>query len=98
MSTKSTRRQRIPSIGESPGEARPISLDVSLAELLALMKWHGGEAKKIKNRTGNVVLDSVFTMRDTRTLLTISKEKIDHHGARIKGLAALAREFAGKRE
>lgn len=89
--------KKIQSVSESPGEARPISLSVSLPEVLALMKWHASEARKLKNRGGKVVMENPFGARDLRSLMKVVKEGLDHHKARIHGLAAIARELIEKK-
>lgn len=80
---------------QEPAE-RPFSLEISRAELVALVKFHCAQAKAVARRFGKAALElraqTLFGGRALKELSDMAREQQQYHMARAKGLAALLEE------
>jgi hypothetical protein len=75
-------------------EDYPFTLEISQAELVALIKWHGTQVKSIAKKFGKVATDDhIFSKapsaRDLKILHDVTKGAMEKHINRARGLASL---------
>jgi hypothetical protein len=89
-------KTRLPNPHEVLEQARPYAINLSLPEVLALVRYHMAEQRKLSNKVGAIIAANVFSPSDLKTGLADVRAYVSHHQARAKGLLAIAKELAEK--
>jgi hypothetical protein len=87
-------------ISKQEPATRPVHLDLSVAEIIALVEYHMREAKASTRRFGSAAMQLNTSPlpqgRKLKLLHDACTENVNAHQSRAKGILALAQEFAVK--
>jgi hypothetical protein len=89
-------KKRLPNPHEVLAQPRPYAINLSLPEVLALVRYHMSEQRKLSNKVGAVIAANTFSPSDMKSGLAEVRAHVVHHQARAKGLLAIAKELAEK--
>jgi hypothetical protein len=86
--------QNIPTKTNSNDKEPAFSIQLSKAEIIALIKWHTAESRAISKRFGQAVFKmqtktTFGSSRDVMMLKRVCQDEIEKHHVRAKGLLAL---------
>jgi hypothetical protein len=87
-------------ISKQEPATRPVTIDLSVAEIIALVEYHMREAKASTRRFGTAAMqlnaNPLPQGRKLKLLHDACTANVNAHQTRARGILALAQEFAGK--